>query len=135
VPVPQGNADLTAPGPPHNEGEEERNRIPIADLLAKSQVMSMNQIAVDRCAIEAWKCNNSTDGGWGRRNAIGRFLHNVVESNTRQNGQFHEPAPSKSEYFLLYGRRALNRLLLLRTSKNINEARRAGQALARASPI
>eukprot|EP00095_Tigriopus_kingsejongensis_P005594 snap_masked-scaffold12_size759060-processed-gene-6.3 protein:Tk05594 transcript:snap_masked-scaffold12_size759060-processed-gene-6.3-mRNA-1 annotation:"rna-directed dna polymerase from mobile element jockey-like" len=55
-------------------GQSRGDRVRIPDLLHRAGLPSLNQIAIKSVAIEAWKAFQSTDGGSGERNPIGKVV-------------------------------------------------------------
>jgi hypothetical protein len=116
---------------------------PVKDLLEAARFKSINAMAVEATAMEAWKAFVSSDGGAGERNPVGVLIFgkrlgvpkNVVRPTRSVNAGIVPVELRGQETFVVRAAEVWNSSPSLRAAKSIGEARRVSRSLARAAPI
>jgi hypothetical protein len=117
---------------------------PVRDLLKAAKFKSVNEMAVEATAMEAWKAFVSVDGGAGERNPVGVLvfgprlgvLEDVPIRPTRSTKAGIVPIDLRGhETFVARAAEVWNESPELRAAKSIGEARRAARSLAKAAPL
>jgi hypothetical protein len=123
-------------------GTRRQEHRPVRDLLAAANFKSVNEMAVEATAMEAWKAFVSVDGGAGERNPVGVLVFG------RRLDVPKDARPTRStaagivrielrgqETFVVRAAEVWNESPALRAAKSIGEARRVARSLARAAPL
>ena len=111
-------------------GKKRCDRIPVDRLLTKAKLTSYNQMAVQRCALEAWKAMST-------QSPLSSLMHPVHSSITRSAaaGMVSEPEPSKGASLARSAPRIWNACRELREAKSIGFARSAARKFSQKCPL
>jgi hypothetical protein len=136
-------------------GTKRCDHVRVPDLLDAARIPSINRLAVEATAVEAWKALSSNDGGNGNRNPVGMYMlgglaasgngANAVGNNNNINapnrtsrsntaGEIRVQLRGHST-FVNHAARMWNASPALRVSTTLLEAKRAAKALALSAPI
>jgi hypothetical protein len=131
-------------------GTKRGDHVRVPDLLDAARIPSINRLAVEATAVEAWKALSSNDGGNGNRNPVGMYmLGGLAASGNVGNNNINAPnRTSRSNTageirvqlrghstFVNHAARMWNACPALRVSTTLLEAKRAAKALALSAPI
>jgi hypothetical protein len=127
-------------------GTRKREHKSVENILASARFKSINEMAVESTAMEAWKAYMSVDGGSGERNPVG-----VLVFGPRLGPGVPVCAPARSmrstavgiipielrgqDTFVVRAAEMWNSSPSLRAASSIGEARKAARSLARAAPL
>jgi hypothetical protein len=123
-------------------GTRARDHRRVSDVLADARFKSVNEMAVEATAMEAWKAYVSADGGAGERNPAGQLIfgpRSAVLGNARPTRSVTAgilPIDLRGmDTFVVHAADIWNRAPLLREAKTLGEAKRVAKQLARAAPL
>jgi hypothetical protein len=123
-------------------GTRRRDHKPVRELLADARFKSINEMAVEATAMEAWKAYVSEDGGAGERNPVGQLMFgprcNVAKDArpTRSATAGIVPVDLRGQdTFVTHAAVIWNSSARLRSAKTIGEARCVAKLLARSAPL
>jgi hypothetical protein len=125
-------------------GTRKREHKTVQDILATARFKSVNEMAVESTAMEAWKAYVSKDGGAGERNPVGVLVFGPrcgpdVSTNarpTRSAAAGIIPIEVRGhDTFVVRAAEMWNSSTALRSASTIGEARKAARSLARAAPL
>jgi hypothetical protein len=123
-------------------GTRRRDHRPVQDLLVAARFKSVNEMAVEATALEAWKAFASDDGGAGERNPVGQLIFGprfdvpVNARPTRSVAAGILPIDLRGQdTFVTRAAELWNSAPLLRGAKTLGEAKRAAKSLAKSAPL
>ena len=111
-------------------GKKRCDRIPVDRLLAKAKLTSYNRMAIQRCALEAWKAKST-------ESPLSSLMQPVHSSITRSAaaGLVFEPEPMKGASLAKNAPRVWNACQGLREAKSTGAARRAARKFSQKCPL
>ncbi len=125
-------------------GASRADRVPVEELLAASEMPSLNRTAVKTTVIETWKCLQSCDGPKGERNPLGVFLSVPFPSSSSSSrvtrsaaaGDLPPPLRKRDEVFVWNAVKIYNESLpSLRSAKTLSSVHKLALDFSSAVPL
>ncbi len=120
-------------------GAKRKDRVPVATLLCKSKLPSLNRLTVRSMALETWKAIRVRDGPEGQPNPLGQLIgdpgHGSRFTRAVAAGHLLPPFKCAMPTFVWYSYKIWNSYSCLREAKTLTAAKRAADAISGLVPL